>query len=104
MTTLFTNPKHIRGDLRTVEQGLKRGWEIPDHILESLPLKLAAIIDGTSSTREKIAASRVLVQMQKSSSVTEPDSQATVASSTPLTLEQRKIELLKRLDRIRNSN
>jgi hypothetical protein len=71
MTTLLNDPHHLRGDLKTIETALRRGWDIPDAIFDSLP-KIVAQILLKGTNREKIAAGRLLAVLHKQNSDREP--------------------------------
>ena len=60
-----------RGDLKRYEQAIRHGWEMPDGIYRALPIVLAKILkDGTP--REKVAAARVMVQLQAQNNADQP--------------------------------
>lgn len=61
-TEILTDPHHIRGDLQMLGSNIRKGWKMPDKLLEVLPARLAKImVEG--GHREQIAAARVLVAM-----------------------------------------
>lgn len=92
---------HRRRDLKMLESGFRHGWRIPTEVLESLPSKLLHIIDGQATNREKIAAARVLVQMQKSAKVTDPTpnpAEPVPEFTADMSLEVRRQALLQYID------
>lgn len=105
---LLSDPKHVRGDLRTIESALKRGWEIPDAVFESLP-KIVAQILLKGSNREKIAAGRLLAVLHKQNNADQPVVQhhQHVHAHVPVpvtvdNIDERKRELAARIARLRD--
>jgi hypothetical protein len=68
-TTLLTDPKHTRGDLRQIESAIRKGWQIPDQLFEKAGLVIGQIL-SKGSNREKVAAARVLIAMNEQNSPT----------------------------------
>jgi hypothetical protein len=68
-TTLLTDPKHTRGDLRQVETAIRKGWQIPDQLFEKAAI-VAQTILVKGSNREKVAALRVLLAMNEQNNPT----------------------------------
>lgn len=63
-TEILTNPGHARGDLRTLERGIRKGWDIPEAVFQKAAVIIANVLQhGTN--REKIAAARALVAMNE---------------------------------------
>jgi hypothetical protein len=54
-----------RGDLRLLERAIRRGWQIPEHVYESLPRVVIGILTNATTAREKLAAVRALTTMHK---------------------------------------
>ena len=51
-----------RSDVRRIEQALRNRWELPQRLFEALPAAMMKLlVNGTS--RDQIAAARVLVQL-----------------------------------------
>jgi len=76
MINLHTEADDIkRGDLKTLEQGLRQGWDFPEETFRAIPRLMVEIIgrrhpDGhaqagqyVSTRREQISAARVLAVM-----------------------------------------
>ena len=61
---ILIDPDHQSRDARLINRAVKNGWVIPEHIRETLPLELAAILTTAKDNKDKIAAARVLVTMQ----------------------------------------
>jgi hypothetical protein len=62
-TTILTDPHHSKADARMIAMAIKRGWTIPDSVLESLPKVLAGLVVKSADERTKVAAAKVLVSM-----------------------------------------
>lgn len=60
--TLFSNPSHRTSDLNSVNRALKNGWNIPQEVMDALPLVMASVM-ASGDHRAKVAAGRVLVSM-----------------------------------------
>lgn len=56
-------PGHERGDIKLIETAIKRKWNIPAKVLESLPGLVASIAIKTEDDRIKLGAAKVLIQM-----------------------------------------
>lgn len=74
MTELLTDAKHSRSDLRLIETAIRKGWQIPDQLLEALP-KTAAVIALKGKPREQIAAMSLLVKMKEQNEKADPQPQ-----------------------------
>ncbi len=61
---ILTNPGHVRGDLRTLERGIRKGWDIPEAVFQKAAVIIANILQN-GTNREKIAAARALVAMNE---------------------------------------
>ena len=70
-TELLTDPGHSREDLRMVETAIRKGWQIPDQLLEALP-KVAGAMALKGKPRDQIAAMKVLLAMKEQNESTEP--------------------------------
>jgi hypothetical protein len=70
-TELLTNPGHSREDLRIVETAIRKGWEIPEQLLEALP-KVAGAMALKGKPRDQIAAMKVLLAMKEQNESAEP--------------------------------
>lgn len=62
-TELLTDPGHTRSDLRQIESAIRKGWVIPDMVLDALP-KTMAVIALKGKPRDQIAAAKVLLAMK----------------------------------------
>jgi len=94
-------PGHTRRNLKTLETAISRGFEIPENVLKTAPKVMGHII-ATGSTREKIAAGRVLVAMVRASQPTTHLHAHAHAQDAPIvlegeTFEQRRERLRRRL-------
>jgi hypothetical protein len=67
-SALLTEPLS-RSDMQLIGQAVRKGWKIPDLLLDRLPAALAKIVTE-GEPRHKIAAAKVLVQMHDSNSRT----------------------------------
>lgn len=79
-TELLTNQSHSREDLRMVESAIRKGWVIPEQLLESLP-KIAGLMALKGKPRDQIAAMKVLLAMKEQNSDEEspkPQPQTTI--------------------------
>lgn len=63
MTELLTDPGHTRSDLRQIESAIRKGWVIPDMVLDALP-KTMAVIALKGKPRDQVAAAKVLLAMK----------------------------------------
>lgn len=63
-TELLTDTGHTRSDLRMVETAIRKGWQIPDQLLEALP-KVAGAMALKGNPRDQIAAMKVLLAMKE---------------------------------------
>ena len=61
---LFTEPQHVRGDLQSVAQAVKKGWKIPEVVFEKAGIVIAKILHE-GSAREKLAAVKCLLAMNE---------------------------------------
>ena len=61
---LFTEPQHVRGDLQSVAQAVKKGWKIPEVVFEKAGVVIARILHE-GSAREKLAAVKCLLAMNE---------------------------------------
>ena len=43
---LFTEPQHVRGDLQSVAQAVRKGWKIPEVVFEKAGVVIAKILRG----------------------------------------------------------
>ena len=78
-TELLTDPGHTREDLRIVETAIRKGWLIPDQLLEALP-KVAGAMALKGKPRDQIAAMKVLLAMKEQNDKPEPQKQQTVVN------------------------
>lgn len=78
-TELLTDPGHTRADLRIVETAIRKGWQIPDQLLEALP-KVAGAMALKGKPRDQIAAMKVLLAMKEQNDKPEPQKQQTVVN------------------------
>lgn len=76
---LLADPHHTRADIRLVGRAVRKRWGVPDEARETLPRVMLDIVkrdsvtvltkDGqpveVSNDRERIAAAKVLVQMEQ---------------------------------------
>jgi hypothetical protein len=70
-TELLTNPGHTREDFRMVETAIRKGWQIPDQLLEALP-RVAGVMALKGKPRDQIAAMKVLLAMKEQNDKPEP--------------------------------
>lgn len=63
-TELLADHGHTRSDLRLVETAIRKGWQIPDQLLEALP-KVAGAMALKGNPRDQIAAMKVLLAMKE---------------------------------------
>lgn len=63
-TELLTDPGHTRSDLRQIESAVRKGWVIPDMVLDALP-KTMAVIALKGKPRDQVAAAKVLLAMKE---------------------------------------
>lgn len=102
-TTLLVDPAHKRQDLQMIGRAVRNNWDIPAHVLESLPAEVAEIIGTAKDPRTRIAAAKVLVAMfgqnQKAKPVTQRVKHTHTLKQTPVTddMDERRSSLLKRL-------
>ena len=61
--TILTDPHHAKADARLVAMAIKRGWKIPDTILDTLPTILGGMVAKAEDDRVKVGAARVIVAM-----------------------------------------
>ena len=64
MTQMFDDPRHTRGDLKILNRSLIDKWDIPQELLQKLPLILGKIA-VTGKPREQIAAAKNLMLMKE---------------------------------------
>lgn len=70
-TELLTDAGHSRADLMMVETAIRKGWQIPDQLLEALP-KVAGAMALKGKPRDQIAAMKVLLAMKEQNDKPEP--------------------------------
>lgn len=63
MTELLSDPKHIRGDLRQIEQSLRRGFDIPDLLFNRTAHVVGQLLKDGKPAREQLAAARVVIAL-----------------------------------------
>lgn len=73
-TELLTDTGHTRSDLRMVEASIRKGWQIPDQLLEALP-KVAGAMALKGKPRDQIAAMKVLLAMKDQNDKSQPSPQ-----------------------------
>lgn len=56
------DPQHQSRDIRLIASAIRKGWNIPPDIMESLPATIAELME-TGDDRTKIAAAKVLLAM-----------------------------------------
>jgi hypothetical protein len=94
---------HRRRDLKLAERAIRNGWVIPEGILEALP-KIAANLALTGSSREKVAAIRVILAMKEQND--RPDAQVpqttiNVGVSVDNRIDEQRVRTLAIAERIR---
>ena len=67
---LFGGLGAVHKDLRIVQRAIKNEWQIPEAVLNALPSQIAKIFIEDRSTRNRLAAARVLVSMQSENRAT----------------------------------
>jgi hypothetical protein len=77
MTELLTDPAHTRRDVRMIESAIRKGFEIPEAIYQSLAKHMSMIV-AKGTNREKTAAARVLLAMAEFNDKPNQQAQTTV--------------------------
>lgn len=102
-TELLTNLHHTRGDLQMVRTAIRKGWQIPDQLLEALP-KVAGAMALKGKPRDQIAAMKVLLAMKEQNESAEPTFQQVEHHHThdigPVTEDNIEAQRAKRLARL----
>lgn len=70
-TELLTDPGHLRSDLQMIESAVRKGWVIPDMLLDALP-KTIGVIALKGNPRDQVAAAKVLLAMREQNDKPEP--------------------------------
>lgn len=109
MTELLTDPHNRRSDIRMIGMAIRRGWKIPEAIMDQLPKVLANLVVKSEDDRTKIGAARVLVAMHGQNQSEEPVTKFVehhhaheLGPVTGETIDERRIRLHQQLDRLRN--
>jgi len=63
-TELLTDPSHSRADLAMVETAIRKGWQIPEQLLEALP-RVAGAMALKGKPRDQIRAIEVILRMKE---------------------------------------
>lgn len=63
-TELLTDTGHSRSDLAMLETAIRKGWDIPEQLLDALP-KVAGSLALKGRPRDQIAAMKVLLAMKE---------------------------------------
>lgn len=71
MTELLTDPGHTRQDLRQINAAIRKGWLIPDQLLDALP-KVIGTIALKGKPRDQVAAAKVLIAMKEQNDDEQP--------------------------------
>ena len=103
-TTLLADPKTVKADARMVAMAVKRGWNIPTDLLETLPTVLGELAANSDEDRTRIGAARVLVAMHGQNQKTDPPPRVvqhvhTMGPVTETNFAERKRLLIERADR-----
>ena len=78
---LFTDPKHVRGDLREVARAIHHKWDIPEAMFEALPDILNRILkDPEARHRDKIRAIEVFIRMHEQNRETDDSGAANLTT------------------------
>lgn len=101
---LFTEPTHVRGDLQSVAQAVRKGWKIPEVVFEKAGVVIAKILHE-GSAREKLAAVKCLLAMNEQNTPTQPVLVAhrhihSVHTDPEESLERKRNELSRRIARL----
>lgn len=99
------DPNHQSRDVRLVASAIRRGWNIPQAIMDALPAKMAEIVETSDDERSQVAAAKVLVAMHAQNQKDKPVTRKVrhlhqLGPAVPVTednLEQRRAFLLSRL-------
>ena len=98
--------KARKGDLVMIRSAIRRGWKIPDEVMQSLPEKMAALVDD-ADPRTSLGAAKVLVAMHGQNQRDAPtvkhhehhhELESVIRSGE--TIEQRKQRLAERIARL----
>jgi hypothetical protein len=105
MAELLTDPKHVRADLRQIGIAVRKGWQIPESVFERAGVIIGQIL-ATGSNREKVSAMRCLIAMNAANNpqpvtISHQHQHIHMEASREVTLEQRKQQLLERVNRLR---
>ena len=107
--TILTDAHHRRSDLRMIGMAIRRGWKIPETIMEQLPEVLANLATKSEDDRTRIGAARVLVAMHGQNQNEEPVTKYVehhhaheLGPVTGETIDERRARLHQQLDRLRN--
>lgn len=61
------DPKRVRSSLRTIQQAVEQGWNIPAHVMEAIPRIVSEILfDESASTRDRLRAAEVIASLVQS--------------------------------------
>ncbi|MEI8018223.1 MAG: hypothetical protein WCH39_08465 [Schlesneria sp.] len=98
------DPNHQSRDARLINRAIKQGWEIPEHIRQSLPAEMAHILTTATNNGDKISAGKVLVTMMGQNIRAKPPTKRHKhehrVDATPITeanFDERKRQLSERL-------
>ena len=103
-TPELIDPNHQSRDARLINRAIKHGWEIPEHIRQSLPAEMAKILTTATDNRDKISAGKVLVTMMGQNIRAKPptkrhkhEHRVEAAPITEANFDERKRQLSERL-------
>ena len=102
---LFTEPQHVRGDLQSVAQAVRKGWKIPEVVFEKAGIVIAKILHE-GSPREKLAAVKCLLAMNEQNNpqpvlVAHQHIHQVASNTTESNVERKRRELSGRIARLR---
>ena len=61
-------PTTVRSGLRIIERAIRNGWQIPPHVMASLPEMVTQIAETTEHERDRLRAVDVLLAMDRANS------------------------------------
>lgn len=61
----LVEPRHERAGLQLIARAVRGGWQVPPHVLATVPQMVAAIAEGSESERERLRAAEVLIAMER---------------------------------------
>jgi hypothetical protein len=59
------SPRHVRAGLLLIERAIRGGWNIPPHVMRTLPAIVTSVAESSDSERERLRAVEVLLAMDR---------------------------------------